>query len=123
VVHLKGFSPTYFILCSYHLTSKLPANLLTSIPIYFLFPTYHPISILTYLPTYLFLTSYLPLYNLIYLLHTSHLPSYIITYLPTSINLSLGGTTRNVTPQSSMTHPTLGQHKPHINKNSIQIIH
>jgi hypothetical protein len=31
-------------------------------------------------------------------------------------NLSLGGTTKNVTPQISKTRPTLGQHKTHIKK-------
>jgi hypothetical protein len=31
-------------------------------------------------------------------------------------NLFLGGTTRNVTPQISMIHPTLGQHRSHIKK-------
>jgi hypothetical protein len=29
-------------------------------------------------------------------------------------NLSLGGTTRNITPQNFVTHPTSGQHRTHI---------
>jgi hypothetical protein len=32
------------------------------------------------------------------------------------INLSLGGTTRNVTPQIFKTHPTLEQHRTHVKK-------
>jgi hypothetical protein len=31
-------------------------------------------------------------------------------------NLSLGGTTKNVTPQIFVTHPTSKQHKNHIKK-------
>jgi hypothetical protein len=31
-------------------------------------------------------------------------------------NFSLGGNTRNVTPQKFDTHPTLGQHKIHLRK-------
>jgi hypothetical protein len=34
-------------------------------------------------------------------------------------NLSLGGTTRNITPQISMTHPTSKQHRTHIKKKII----
>jgi len=34
-------------------------------------------------------------------------------------NLSLGGTTTNVTPQIFETHPTSGQHRTHILKNKI----
>jgi hypothetical protein len=37
-------------------------------------------------------------------------------------NLSLGGTTKNVTPQISKTHPTLEQHRIHIKK-TFQIIY
>jgi hypothetical protein len=33
-----------------------------------------------------------------------------------STNLSLGGTTKNVTPQISMTHPISGQYRTHIKK-------
>jgi len=37
-------------------------------------------------------------------------------------NLSLGGTTKNVTPQIFEAHPTLEQHRIHINK-TFQIIY
>jgi hypothetical protein len=43
---------------------------------------------------------------------------------PTTTNLSLGGTTRDVTTQIFVTHPTLGQHRTHIKKDfSFQIIY
>jgi len=100
---LKDFHPpiSYFAATILHL--NYPPTYLLPIP-----------HLPTYLPTYLFLTFHLPSYNLTYLFHSSHLPSYIIIYLPTSTNLSLGGTTRNVTPQIYVTHPTLWQHRTHI---------
>ncbi len=39
-----------------------------------------------------------------------------LCFFLTLANLSLGGTTRNVTPQISMTHPTSRQHRTHIKK-------
>jgi hypothetical protein len=43
---------------------------------------------------------------------------YITTFIMYhgKINLSLGGTTRNVTPQIFKTHPTLEQHRTHVKK-------
>ncbi len=35
---------------------------------------------------------------------------------PTTTNLSLGGTTRDVTTQIFVTHQTLGQHRTHMKK-------
>jgi hypothetical protein len=42
--------------------------------------------------------------------------SFVQLDLLISTNLSLGGTTKNVTPQISMTHPISGQRRTHIKK-------